>query len=548
MPILHFKGKSVIQNHHHTVKFHELTPVKGKSTSKEPSLDDNLIIHGDNLIGLKALLPTYAGKVKCIYIDPPYNTGNEHWRYNDNVNSPLMREWLEKEVARDDLARHEKWCCMMYPRLTLMKDLLTIDGVILVSIDDNEIEHLRMMMNEIFGEENFITSFIWRKVDSPNDNKVPVAADHEYLVSYAKSLSSTNLKQMSDSSVLEGYRLRDEKGRLYRDRLLKKNGKNSLRSDRPSMFFPLVTPDHTEVMPIHDDGTEACWAYSKEAITKLNEDGLLIWKNRSKNESSNWIPYVREFANEDSPCRPYPTIWSDLHTMRQAKAELKEIFEVEQSPFDTPKPTQLIERVLRFATDSDSIVLDSFAGSGTTGHAVLAINAEDEGNRRFILLECEDYADKLTAERVRRVSKGVKDAKDEKLQNGLGGTFSYYELGKPIDIDKMLDGKELPSFENLAHYAFFTSTGETFNPKKMNEKDFYIGSSSSFEVFLLYVPDADKLRGMALNLDFAQKIEKKFPGKPKLVFAPACFLEEFDLRERNIRFAQLPFEIYRLAD
>ena len=149
---------------------------------------------------------------------------------------------------------------------------------------------------------------------------------------------------------------------------------------------------------------------------------------------------------------------------------------------------------------------------------------------------------------MRRVSKGVKDSKDEKLQKGLGGTFSFYELGKSIDIDKMLDGDDLPSFESLAHYAFFTATGESFNPKKVNEKDYFIGSSSTYEVFLLYTPDAAKLRGMALNLDFAQTIEKKSPGKPKLVFAPACYLEEFDLRERNIRFAQLPFEIYRLAD
>src|SRR3989344_1781879 len=186
MPILHFKGKSIIQNHHHTVKFHELTPVKSKGTSKEPSLNDNLIIHGDNLIALKALLPTYAGKVKCIYIDPPYNTGNEHWIYNDNVNSPMMKEWIGREVARDDLTRHDKWCCMMYPRLTLLRELLKEDGVIFVSMNDNEIHRLRMLMDEIFGEDNFIANIVWQKKQSPQNDATYLSDMHDHIVIYAK--------------------------------------------------------------------------------------------------------------------------------------------------------------------------------------------------------------------------------------------------------------------------------------------------------------------------------------------------------------------------
>src|SRR3989344_9529608 len=190
MPILHFKGKSIIQNHHHTVKFHELTPVKSKGTSKEPSLNDNLIIHGDNLIALKALLPTYAGKVKCIYIDPPYNTGNEHWVYNDNVNSPMIRDWIGKEVARDDLSRHDKWCCMMYPRLTLLKELLIDDGVIFISIDDEEIDNLRKMMDEIFSD-CFLAQLVW-KARNFSDNRPTngISVDHEYILVYGKSKDS----------------------------------------------------------------------------------------------------------------------------------------------------------------------------------------------------------------------------------------------------------------------------------------------------------------------------------------------------------------------
>lgn len=163
MPHLHFKGKTFVQNHHLAVPFHELIPVKTKGMSAKPSLHDNIILQGDNLQALKALLPTYQGKVKCIYIDPPYNTGNEGWAYNDNVNSPMMQSWLGQTVDREDLTRHDKWCCMMLPRLKLLRELLTEDGAIFVSIDDNEVHHLRCLMDEVFGEENFVESVIWKK-------------------------------------------------------------------------------------------------------------------------------------------------------------------------------------------------------------------------------------------------------------------------------------------------------------------------------------------------------------------------------------------------
>jgi len=155
MPTLHFKGKPLVQNHHLVVPFSELEPVKSRGLSPTPSLHDNLIVEGDNLKALKALLPAYHGKVKCIYIDPPYNTGNEGWIYNDRVNSPMMRDWLGRTVDRDDLTRHDKWCCMMLPRLKLLRELLTDDGAIFVSIDDNEVHHLRALMDDVFGEENW---------------------------------------------------------------------------------------------------------------------------------------------------------------------------------------------------------------------------------------------------------------------------------------------------------------------------------------------------------------------------------------------------------
>ncbi len=192
MPTLDFKGKSFVYTHHLSVPFRELVVDAKKSlpaAGAKPSLEDNLIIHGDNLHALKALLPIYAGKVDCIYIDPPYNTGNEGWCYNDNVRSPLMKEWLKKSanpVEKDDLERHEKWLCMMWPRLKLLHELLAEDGAIFVSIDDNEVHRLRDVMDEIFGAQNFITNVIWHKMDSPKNTAAQFSEDHDYILVYAK--------------------------------------------------------------------------------------------------------------------------------------------------------------------------------------------------------------------------------------------------------------------------------------------------------------------------------------------------------------------------
>src|SRR5487761_530790 len=198
MARLEFAGARYVRNYHLAVPHHELVidatksfpPRVGRASSPDapaPGLDDNLIIHGDNLKALKFLLPHFAGKVKCIYIDPPYNTGNENWVYNDNVSSPMIQEWLGKVVDREDLTRHDKWLCMMMPRLKLLREFLTDDGVIFVSIDDNEVHWLRGLMDEIFGEPNFVANIVWHKVDSPKNTAMHLSEDHEYLVLYARN-------------------------------------------------------------------------------------------------------------------------------------------------------------------------------------------------------------------------------------------------------------------------------------------------------------------------------------------------------------------------
>ena len=189
VPIIQFKGKTAIESYHRVVPHHTLEIDAKLSLAKTPSLDGNLIIEGDNLLALKSLLPTHAGKIKCIYIDPPYNTGNEGWIYNDNLTQPQFKEWIGQAVGKEgeDACRHDKWCCMMYPRLQLLKELLRDDGAIFVSIDDNEVHHLRMLMDEVFGEENFVATVIWEKVYSPKSSAKYFSENHDFVVMYAKS-------------------------------------------------------------------------------------------------------------------------------------------------------------------------------------------------------------------------------------------------------------------------------------------------------------------------------------------------------------------------
>ncbi|MEX0650181.1 MAG: site-specific DNA-methyltransferase [Candidatus Andersenbacteria bacterium] len=536
MPILHFKGKPVIQNHHHTVKFHELLPDKKKSLSDEPSLDDNLIVHGDNLKALKALLPTYAGKVKCIYIDPPYNTGNEGWAYNDNVNSPMIQKWLKEEVGRDDLARHDKWCCMMYPRLKLLRELLSDEGVIFVSIDDNEAHNLRSMMEEIFGEDRYVATIIWRSADSSNNDAKQFSLDHNETIVFSKNPGwKTNLLDRTDEDNAHYTNPDDDpRGAWFPGNLSSPNPRENLK-------YKITSPQGHEISSPANG-----WRWSEEVLLEKIEEREVIFSEDGKR-------LIKKTYLVDQKGLAPSTLWADIEETghnRNAKYELKKIFPEKETAdlFKTPKPTKFIKKILDVATSKNDIVLDSFAGSGTTAHAVLAQNKEDGGNRKFILVEMEDYADKITAERVRRVIKGIPEAKDGNLKEGFGGSFSFYKLGDPVDVDDILEGKKLPSYEDLAQYTFYTATGEVFKPKALDKSKYYLGKSATYQVFMMYEPDADKLREMALNLDFAEEIEKQFPEEAKLVFAPACFLEEFDLRDRNIRFAQLPFEIYRLAE
>jgi adenine-specific DNA-methyltransferase len=566
MPQLQFKGKQFVQNYHFTVPYRVLKTVPSKSFPKgRASLDDNLIIHGDNLAALKALLPKYAGQIKCIYIDPPYNTGNEHWVYSDNVSSPMMKEWLGKEVGRDDLTRHDKWLCMMMPRLKLLRELLRDDGVIFVSIDDNEVHHLKMLMDEIFGEENYLNTFCWiNNLKGRQISGVGAAKTYEYIITFAKDIQLVGLfeapiatfKALMPSSY-KGFNHEvesDEKGSFVVKNELYNTNSAFNEETRPNLVFNIHYNFKTGEIKFSDVSENKQYKGFVKISPKENNDGkhkFHAWRWSREKILSNLSDL--KFIKTKNGVKIYTKVREHTHTNLKdvitditttiGSADMQELFG-KKKIFEYPKPVDLI-KILIGQFGDDAIVLDSFAGTGTTGQAVLELNKEDGGNRKFILVEMEDYADRITAERIRRVIKGVPTAKDENLKNGLGGSFTFVELGEAIDNEGILSGKRLPSFVDMARYVFYTATGKNINEKKIKELTGFIGETEEYEVYLFYKPNLEWLKTTALDLEKAKKISGKKRGKKKLVFAPAKYLDEEALKELNIEFAQLPFGIYR---
>jgi len=596
MPELIFKGKEFVYNHHLAVPHHPLVPHPEKSIGAA-RMDGNLIIQGDNLLALKSLLPMYAGKVDCVFIDPPYNTGNEGWCYNDNVNSPLMQEWLKSNpVGIEDGLRHDKWCALMWPRLRLLHELLSDSGTIFITIDDNECHRLRLLMDDIFGENNFMANFVWQSKDTPGNNSSGIAETHNHVLLYRKtesfvgSLLERNADQIANYTNPDG----DKRGDWLAAPLTR-------AEHRDRDYYALPNKVGREVFP--PKGSR--WRRPPAKMKWLQEDDRIWWGKDGNTE----FPMEKKFLTEAKSGVVNQTWWpyEFAGSTRNAGAEMKEIFDGEK-PFATPKPRQLLDRILELATDESSIILDSFAGSGTTAHAVLAANARDGGTRKFILVECEDYADTLTAERVRRVINGYAftgtqreellrkpltftdlkkadklldqiasienldghrfDSIDKKVKDGdlivegvkaiaertegLGGSFTYCTLGAAIEMDKMLTGETLPAFEQLGALLYHMATNESFNAAESWEKDGhgYLGESASFHVWLIYRPDLDflKSRDAALTLSKAKALVEAKPGKRHLVFAPAKFVSQKLLNEAGLQveFAPLPFALYRV--
>ena len=595
MPELQFKGKEFVYNHHLTVPFRPLEMQADKGIGA-PRLDGNLIIHGDNLHALKALLPTHAGKVDCIFIDPPYNTGNEGWCYNDNVNSPMIKEWLKANpIGLDDGLRHDKWACMMWPRLKLLHELLAGTGSFWMTLDDNESHHARELLDDIFGAENFVADIAWKHTQQSKNDETYFSRNKNNIICYRKSPDTKEFFFARDNADNINYSNTDNdpKGDW-------RSGDFRSPSFRKTLRYCIYTPSGKVIKP-----PENGWRWSEAEVQSKIHSGEIKF---SEDETR----IIRKIYLSKQEGRTPENLWNDekYGTSRMANAQLREIFSG-TSPFDTPKPVELIQKILELSTNSESLILDSFAGSGTTAHAVLAANARDGGNRRFILVEGEDYSDSLTAERVRRVSKGypfkgtqrdellrepltyskLKNANAllEKVQRietldgpkydrikptvkdgvlivigerdvaetatGLGGEFTYCELGAPIEMDAILSGEGLPDPAAMAGLLWHTATAQPFDLASMSpapeigEGIARLGEFAGRTYWLIYCDDLDWLKSgeAALSLTKARAIAETATGN-HLVFAPAKFVSrELLARERlDVDYAPLPFALYRL--
>ena len=443
MPTLDWIGKAAVVNHHTAVPL-RLLHCDRELSHGDPHFDllpgtGNLLVEGDNLQALKALLPFYAAQVKCIYIDPPYNTGNEGWIYNDKVNAPEIKKWLDATVDRDDLSRHDKWLCMMYPRLRLLRDLLREDGAIFISIDDNEIANLRLLMDEIFGERNFVTTVIWQKMDSPKNTAVHLSEDHDYIVIYAKNATVWRPSKLPRTETMVArYKNADNDPRG--DWLL---SDLAARNFYAHGRYSITTPSGRL---IEGPPAGSYWRVSQEKFAELERDGRIWWGKNQQNR-----PGIKRFLSEVQEGVVPQTLWlwKDVGSTRNAKQELSKVMTAgtSQDLFITPKPTLLLHRILQIATNPGDIIMDSFAGSGTTGHAVLKMNAEDGGNRRFVLVEMEPTVSRpITRERLKRAVDGYGEVP------GLGGGFRFCALGEPmLTHDGQLQPKA--TWADIAHFG-----------------------------------------------------------------------------------------------
>jgi len=545
MPTLNWIGKEAVVNHHHEVPFHLLKDVPELACGAPGS--GNLIVQGDNLVALKALLPYYAGQVKCIYIDPPYNTGNEGWIYNDNVNSPLIRDWLTKTVGSEgeDLTRHDKWLCMMYPRLSLLRSFLSQEGVIFVSMDDNEITSLRILMDEIFGKECFVEQLIISRSENGMGSNEGFASNHEYMLAYKKCTESSGVFcGLSPSpDFLASFDKEDEFGKFKVDGLLRKKGAGARREESPNCFYPLYyNPKTGKVRLEPADGFEATlpklptggdgrWTWSKD---------FAVGKEYRLHAGAKGTIYIKDYFTGLRREKPKSILRSPSYLTDKATNEIRSIFG--DKVFTTPKPVGLIADLLDNLTDKNCLVLDSFAGSGTTGQAVLEQNMKDGGKRRFILVEIEPkIAREITGERVRRVAQGYTNAKGEKV-DGLDGGFRFCELGEPLFNDHG-QIRENVRFADLARHVYFSETGEPL-PRERVPNSPKIGEHNGTAIYLLFngiLGDKSANGGNVLTRAVLAKLPL-FAG-PKVIFGAGCLLGADRLRAERVTFRQTPYEI-----
>ena len=553
MPTLEWIGKSKVINHHQDVPFRVLErkySFDENGQHNEDNGSENMIIRGDNLEALKALLPRYEGRVKCIYIDPPYNTGNEGWVYNDNVNDPKIKKWLGAVVGKEgeDLTRHDKWLCMMYPRLKLLQKLLADDGVIFVSLDFHEQPVMRLIMDEIFGASNYVSEIACVNKPSGRSDDKYIATAHESIIVYRKSPLLTLGGFEPEEKITKRYNKRDTDGRLYREEDLRKRGTHDERTDRPNLFYPFFfnqetgelvvgnndeeTPDgFIRIEPMKSKDVQGTWRWGQDtAIAQKTYIHPRYMPNKQQ-----WSLFEWEYLDERGAAKP-TTLWDfkDVNSERGTEVFIKYLG-FKKEDFPNPKPVGTIQRILQIATAGDDIILDSFAGSGTTAHAVLNMNKADGGHRKFILVEMMDYADRITAERVKRVIRGHGEGKN--AVEGTGGNFSFYDLGEPLLVGDCLNEAVAP--EKIREYIRFMETKQPYAPPS-GGNPYYLGQHNDTGYYFYYEPQ----RVTVLDYAFLSTITEKADGT--VIYADRCSISEDKLAKMGVTFKKIPRDISRL--
>ena len=577
MPTLEWIGKDKVISHHKDVPFRVLD----EKYTYNAEHSDNMIIRGDNLEALKALLPQYEGKIKCIYIDPPYNTGNEGWVYNDNVNDPKIRKWLGEVVGKEgeDLSRHDKWLCMMYPRLKLLHRLLAQDGAIFISIDDNELFYLKMVCDEVFGSSCYLSTVSWQRTYSTRNDSKGIVSEVEYILCYSKSPDWQPNKLPRTAEMDSKYKNPDNDVALWRTdnpyapgaathqgmvyaiqhpftgKLLYPSNGRCWTFGQNQMLEMMSQWTEYELKDIGDIAERAkicgvnpdevrkdvCAIVLSKPLSEAREDAERILKRgqwpRFYFTKNGMGGIARKTYLYNVGGKPPTNFWShsDAGHTDEAKKALLSIFSG-QATFDTPKPARLIEMILKIATDKNSIILDCFAGSGTTAHAVLNMNKADGGHRKFILVEMMDYAENITAERVRRVIDGYGTGKN--AVDGTGGDFTFYDFGEVLLLP---DGNlnESVGADRIREYVWYM---ETKTPLRAVDSDnpYYLGKCRGTGYYFFYEKEALT----TLNFDFLSTITEQAEGY--LIYADLCTIPDEELKKYNITFKKIPRDIARL--
>jgi len=475
---------------------------------------DNFLIEGDNLKALKALLPFYRRQVKCIFIDPPYNTQSAFAHYDDKL-------------------EHSQWLSLVYPRLVLLRDLLAEDGSIWVTIDDNESHYLKVMMDEVFGRRNFVSNVVWEKSDSPRMDAEFFSGRHDHVIVFAKDISKLKLNKaiQKDEDLPSHYDKKDTDGRPYYLKPLRAMGQADRRVDRPTMYFPLTAPDGTQIYPIKQDGTDGRWRWAPDKVEQ--EKGRIDW-TKGRN---GWVPYFRIYADKQAG-RPPETIWfhGEVGSNRTSKAEVKRLFP-DQTAFGTPKPEGLLRRILDISTDPGDLVLDSFLGSGTT-----AAVAHKMG-RRWIGIEMGHQAVSHCLPRLEKVVEGEQGGVSTSVAWQGGGGFRFYSLGEPV-FDA--EGGINPSvrFAPLAAYLWHFETGD---PAKQAFETPFLGIHKGAAYYLLYngiLGDRKPNGGNVLTSSILTRLEAEHPHDgPLVIYGEKTILGEARLREARVTFKQIPYDI-----